>query len=153
MESLALLSKVRNALRMLENGECGFDSIQREAAMRTLDYFMSGNSHFNEISARGCIAQMYYYRTDTEKAFAPYFSYDEVKNEYEKVAHLIPDYNQWDFAVTMNLVYSNHIDLVRKWSRSEDSVIHKITDLSVSFLCDEDTNHPTDKIFWYMTAG
>ena len=83
----------------------------------------------------------------------PYFSYDEVKNEYEKVAHLIPDYNQWDFAVTMNLVYSNHIDLVRKWSRSEDSVIHKITDLSVSFLCDEDTNHPTDKIFWYMTAG
>lgn len=58
---------------MLENGECGFDSIQREAAMRTLDYFMSGNSHFNEISARGCIAQMYYYRTDTEKAFAPLF--------------------------------------------------------------------------------
>ena len=111
--------------------------------MRTLDYFMSGNSHFNEISARGCIAQMYYYRSDTEKAFAPYFSYEEVREEYEKVADAIPDYNLWDFAVTMNLVYSNHIE----------SVINKITDLSVSFLSDEDTNHPTDKIFWYVTAG
>ncbi len=138
---------------MLENGECGFDNIQRESAMRTLDYFMSGNSHFNEISARGCIAQMYYYRSDTEKAFAPYFSYEEVREEYEKVADAIPDYNLWDFAVTMNLVYSNHIELVRKWSRTEQSVINKITDLSVSFLSDEDTNHPTDKIFWYVTAG
>ena len=135
---------------MLENGECGFDNIQRESAMRTLDYFMSGNSHFTELSARGCIAQMYYYEGDTHKVFAPYFDYLEIKNEYEKVKDLIPDYNIWDYAVTMNLAYSNHIDVIKKWTKEHSKLIKRLSELSVSFLNDEDTNHPTDKIFWYM---
>lgn len=152
MESLALISKARNAVRMLENNECGFDDIQREAAMRTLDYYMTGNSHFTELSARGCIAQMYYYKNDTEKVFAPFIGYKEARGLYDKVKDTIPDYNFWDYAVTVNLAYSNHADLVKKWTKDKGKLAERMSELSVSFLCDEDTAHPTDKIFWYMNC-
>lgn len=150
MEYLKLLAKARNAVRMLENNECGLDKVQEEAAMRTLDYYMTGNSHFTELSARGCIAQMFYYCGDYEKAYAPFFEYEELKKEYKNVKDVIPDYNVWDFAVTMNLIYSNHHESVKKWQKG--SLIKRISDLSVEFLNDEDTAHPDDKIWWYMNT-
>lgn len=153
VSSRLLVSEVANALRMLQNGECGLDAIQTENAYQYIQYLKSGISHFNEDMARGRIATMYYYEDDTHRVYAPFFTYNEVKNEYEKVADMIPDYNVWDFAVTMNLAYSNHYDLVKKWSKNRESVTKKISDLSVSFLNDEDTNHPTDKIFWYTCGG
>ena len=59
MKYLKLLAKARNAVRMLENNECGLDKVQEEAAMRTLDYYMAGNSHFTELSAinTSCISE------------------------------------------------------------------------------------------------
>lgn len=150
MDSLKLLAKARNAVRMLENNECGFSKEQEEAAMRTLDYYMTGNTHFTEISARGCIAQMYYYKTDTEKEFAPFFDYQAVKNIYKEYSYLVPDYNVWDFAVTMNLIYSKHISIIKKWSKNKDILNKRIAELAISFLTDDNTTHPTDKIWWYM---
>ena len=47
--------------------------------MRTFDYYMTGNSHFTELSARGCIAQMFYFKDDYNKAYAPFFEYEEIK--------------------------------------------------------------------------
>ena len=150
MDSLRLLAKARNAVRMLENNECGLDKIQSEAAMRTLDYWMNGNTHFTELSARGCIAQMYYYIDDTRKRFGPFLDFEEVKGDFEKVRMEIPDYNVWDFAVTMNLVYSNHHEVIEKWTRKKENVVKRVSKLAVSFLNDEDSAHPSDKIFWYM---
>lgn len=137
---------------MLENDECGFDNIQREAAMRTLDYYMSGNTHFTELSARGCIAQMYYYVDDTHKAFAPFVDYDEMKAMYGDVKDDIMDYNMWDFAVTVNLVYSNHHDTLKAWSKNHERMMKKVSQLAVGFLNDEDSAHHSDKIFWYMNT-
>lgn len=148
-----LASEVSNALRMLQNGECGLDAIQTENAYQYIQYLKNGVSHFDEYMARCRIATMYYYKDDSHRVFAPFFDYEEVKEEYKKVCDQIPDYNLWDFAVTMNLIYSNHHDLVKKWSKNKESVIKKMSELSVSFLNDEDTNHPTDKIFWYVCGG
>lgn len=153
MDSLELLAKARNAVRMLENNECGFDKAQSEAAMRTLDYWMNGNTHFTEISARGCIAQMYYYESDTKKSFGPFIAYEEVKEIYDEVKDEIPDYNMWDFAVTLNLMYSDHAEVVKKWTKGNDKLEKRMVELAVSWLNDEDTNHLTDKIWWYMNCG
>ena len=150
MEYLKLLAKARNAVRMLENNECGLDKVQEEAAMRILDYYMTGNSHFTEFSARGCIAQMFYFKNDYNKAYAPFFEYEEIKKEYKKVMDDIPNYNVWDFAVTMNLIYSNHHDSVEKWQKGK--LVKRISCLAVEFLNDEDTAHPDDKIWWYMNT-
>lgn len=135
---------------MLENNECGLDKVQEEAAMRTLDYYMTGNSHFTELSARGCIAQMFYFKDDYNKAYDPFFEYEEIKEEYKNVMNDIPDYNVWDFAVTMNLIYSNHHDSVEKWQKVK--LVKRISCLAVEFLNDEDTAHPDDKIWWYMNT-
>ena len=150
MELSKLLAKARNAVRMLENNECGLDKIQEEAAMRTLDYYMTGNSHFTELSARGCIAQMYYFKSDFEKEYAPFFEYEKIKEEYDKIKEDIPDYNAWDFAVTMNLIYSNHHGSIEKWKSG--TVISRISKMAIEFLNDEDSLHPDDKIWWYMNT-
>lgn len=124
MDSLnLLLSEVRNALRMLEEGECGMSKEQEENAYRAIQYYKNGVSHFDESTARGCIAQMYYYDSDTHRSYAPFVSYEDVKNEYVRVGKEIPDYNLWDFAVTINLMYSNHIELVRKWTKDKGSLM------------------------------
>ncbi len=138
---------------MLENGECGLDAIQTENAFRYIQYLKDGDGHFNEYTARACIANMYYYVDDTHRRYAPFYDYEKVKAEYAKVEDQIPDYNVWDFAVTVNKMYSDHIQLIKKWSKNEESVDKKISELSVSFLADEDTNHPTDKIFWFACGG
>lgn len=135
---------------MLENNECGLDKVQEEAAMRTLDYYMTGNSHFTELSARGCIDQMFYFKDDYNKAYAPFLEYEEIKKEYKNVMDDIPNYNVWDFAVTMNLIYSNHHDSVEKWQKGK--LVKRISCLAVEFLNDEDTAHPDDKIWWYMNT-
>lgn len=41
-------------------------------------------------------------------------------------------------------------EIGEKWTKDKGSLIGRIIGLSVSFLKDEDTVHPTDKIFWYM---
>lgn len=153
MVSLRLLSKARNAVRMLEQNECGLDEIQTEAAMRELEYYMTGVSHFNELSARGCIAKMYYYDTDTTKAFAPFIDYNSVKNDYEEIRDEIPDYNLWDFSVTLNLMYSDHAEVVKQWTKGSDKLEKRMVELAVSWLNDEDSSHPTDKIWWYMSCS
>ena len=41
-------------------------------------------------------------------------------------------------------------EIGEKWTKDKGSLIGMISGLSVSFLKDENTVHPTDKIFWYM---
>lgn len=101
---------------------------------------------------RACIANIYYFDDDVHKKYAPYFGFDELKEDYERLSWNIPDYNFWDFAVTMNKMYADHIDVVGKWSKNKDTTRKRISELAISFLCDESTNHPTDKIWWYMNS-
>ena len=80
MDSLnLLLSEVRNALRMLEEGECGMSKEQEENAYRAIQYYKNGVSHFDELTARGCISQMYYYDSDTHRSYAPFVSYEDIE--------------------------------------------------------------------------
>lgn len=93
MDSLnLLLSEVRNALRMLEEGECGMSKEQEENAYRSIQYYKNGVSHFDELTARGCISQMYYYDSDTHRSYAPFVSYEAIEKEYRRVGKDIPDY-------------------------------------------------------------
>lgn len=113
---------------------------------------MERRHHFDEKLGRACIANIYYFKDDVTKEYAPFFDYKEMKEEYDKQAWMIPDYTMWDFTVTMNKMFAENIDVIGKWSRSKETLKKRISELSVSFLCDESTNHPTDKIWWYMNS-
>lgn len=147
------LSHVANAaFQMFQNGECGFSEEEERIVQRNLLYWMERRHHFDEKLGRACIAKIYYFKDDVTKEYAPFFDYMEVKEEYDKQAWMIPDYTMWDFAVTMNKMFAENIDVIGKWSRSKETLKKRISELSVSFLCDESTNHPTDKIWWYMNS-
>lgn len=144
------LSRIaRTAVEMLEGGECGFTKEQEEQAYRTLCYWVDRKEHFDELSARASIAQMYYYTSDTERVFGAFIDYDTAKKEYEKVKDEIPDYNVWDFSVTINMMYKNYTDSVRKWTSGKEKLVDRMTELSVCFLSDEKTD---GKIWWYMNT-
>ena len=135
-----------------DNGECGFSEEEERIVQRNLLYWMERRHHFDEKLGRACIANIYYFKDDVTKEYAPFFGYEEMKEEYDKQAWMIPDYTMWDFAVTMNKMFAENIDVIGKWSRSKETLKKRISELSVSFLCDESTNHPTDKIWWYMNS-
>lgn len=147
------LSHVANAaFQMFQNGECGFSEEEERIVQRNLLYWMERRHHFDEKLGRACISNIYYFKDDVTKEYAPFFGYEEMKEEYDKQAWMIPDYTMWDFAVTMNKMFAENIDVIGKWSRSKETLKKRISELSVSFLCDESTNHPTDKIWWYMNS-
>ena len=147
------LSHVANAaFQMFQNGECGFSEEEERIVQRNLLYWMERRHNFDAKLGRACIANIYYFKDDVTKEYAPFFGYEEMKEEYDKQAWMIPDYTMWDFAVTMNKMFAENIDVIGKWSRSKETLKKRISELSVSFLCDESTNHPTDKIWWYMNS-
>ena len=129
------------------------DPPRLEEALHRMLYLLQADRHFTEDTARPAIARMYFFTSDTEKCYAPFFPYDELRQAYVKMRPTIPDdYNFWDFAVTVNLMYSNHIDTLRFWFRDRSKLLQKSCQLALSFLLDEDTAHPTDKIWWYVNA-
>lgn len=95
---------------------------------------------------------MYYYEDDTKKVYGPFIDFEEVKRDFEEIRTEIPDYNVWDFAVTLNMIYSDHMAVMKKWTKGEKRLEKRMVKLAISWLNDEDTNHPTDKIFWYMNS-
>lgn len=150
--SRLLVSEVRSALDLLERGECGLSPHEAERAFRTIQYYKEGRSHFDELTARSCIAQIFYYVDDSTKVFAPYFDFARVKELYAKVAADILDYNFWDFAVTLNLSYAKHHDLIKKWTRGQEKLEERLCQLSVKFLNDDLPLHPEGKIWWYING-
>ena len=116
-------------------------------------YLLDSDHHFNEDNARATIARMYYFVDDTHKCYAPFFPYEDIRAAYDKMYLSLPDdYNFWDFCVTVNLMYSNHIGTLRSWFHDRSRLLQKSCELARSFLLDEDTDHPTDKIWWYVNS-
>ena len=58
----------------------------------------------------------------------------------------------WDFAVTLNLAYAKHHDIIRKWTRGRAKLEERLCQLSVKFLTDDLSLHPDGKIWWYMNG-
>ncbi len=142
-----------SAASRLRNNSCGMTDQEMEVALHKMLYLLDSDHHFNEDNARAAIARMYYFIDDTHKCYAPFFSYEEIKAAYDKMQPTLPDdYNFWDFCVTVNLMYSNHIETLRTWFRDRSRLLQKSCELARSFLLDEDSDHPTDKIWWYVNS-
>lgn len=147
-----LADVMSDAADRLRRNECGMTDVQMERALSHMLYVLSGERHYDESTAREAMSQMYYFSSETKKEYAPFISVEDTKEMYEEVRTLIPDYTLWDFVVTANLVYSNHIGVLKAARRSPQNVRKRVISLSLSFLLDEDTKHPTDKIWWYMNS-
>lgn len=98
--------------------------------------------HFNQEFAKWQMEQMYYTDKDGNKHYAPYWSEEAMKQEYEKHKAKIenPVYNMYDYMVVMNMIKSDYCNLLHKWfpTATNEEMLCKINELTVNWLNDKD---------------
>lgn len=111
-------------------------------------YESTQGKHFDEEFAKEQISKMYY-EENGRKHFGPYW--DDVTSLYtQNKRKLIYPYNKWDFEVTLNMICSDMLLLLKEWFPEADDreLEHKMVELAINWLNDED--YPECKIWCYF---
>ncbi len=111
-------------------------------------YESTQGKHFNEEFAKEQVSKMYY-EENGHKHYGPF--YDDVSVPYsQNKRKLIYPYTKWDFEVTLNMIKSDMINLLKEWfpDATEEELDSKIIDLAVNWLNDED--YGESKIWCYF---
>lgn len=71
---------------------------------------------------------------------------------YESIRSDIKNYNQWDFYVTVQMIYSDNYTLLHKWFNniSDEELCEKVYQMSINWLDDEDNPFGSKKIWRYF---
>ena len=111
------------------------------------------NGHYNEEFAMRAVEEMYYTDEMGNAHYAPYWTIAVVKEWYESVKAEIPNYNLYDFYVTINMIASDNHNLLVKWFPSDTAEDRekKYVALAVNWLKDEDW-HEHNKIWHYLNS-
>lgn len=97
--------------------------------------------HYNENFAEWRIKQMYYKDKSGNVHRAPHWSKEEHRAAYEAVKAKLPaSYNMYDFAVTLEMLWSDDICLFRMWwpEAPEAQLEGKVVEAAVNYLNDAD---------------
>lgn len=115
-------------------------------------YGVVGNGHFNDFFAEAQIKKMVFEDDNDVEHRAPYFTMGKAQEIYETVKNEIKPYNQWDFAVVLNMIYSDNYNLMKKWfpEDSEEQLMDKMVDLAVNWLRDDDNPYGHCKAWGYF---
>ena len=126
---------------------------QREA-IKTKVYYSSFGGHFNRDFADAAISKFYYVDLNGVKHEAPYWTESEVKEVYETVKKKIPDYNFYDFEVTLNMVKSDNCNKLKSWfpEASKEELLEKLVEEAVNYLDDADNPFGTEKVWKYLNS-
>ena len=98
--------------------ESSMDKASKHKLLRALYGKMSGG-HYDKDYAMMDTSKMYYRDAEGERHAAPYWEVEDVRAVYDDVKDEIPDYNFWDFFVTINMVKSNLCSLLEAWFPGE----------------------------------
>lgn len=132
--------------------EANMDDEAKKSLMREVLGAMS-DGHYSEESAMADIETMYYKDATGKIHYAPLWTKEAVEDLFEKHKSEIPDYNKWDFFVTMNMLGTDNWCMLKKWFPNDDdtNTSLKIADMAVTWLKDEDWPTKT-KIWDYISA-
>lgn len=109
------------------------------------------DGHYDEYFADEQVANMYYIY-DNVKHTGPFIIKDKVLQAYNNIRSKMANYNQWDFYVTVQMIYSDYYVLLHKWFEniSDEELQDKVYDLAVNWLDDEDNPFGNKKIWCYF---
>lgn len=114
---------------------------------------MCGN-HYNEDFAIWEIEQMYFKDKKGEVHHAPHWNKEQYKKTYDANKSRLKNssYNVWDFAVTLEMIYSDNICMYKEWweNASDAQLEEKVADAVVNYLNDDDD---TDGKIWCRFNG
>lgn len=127
---------------------------EKNALIRKVYGIMSGK-HYNEDFAREDIAKMYYKDDDGEKHYAPYWPDAALRSLYNEHKDEIPDYNCWDWMVTMSMIKSDNCGVLSEWFPDDDDDMRneRIVRLALNWLQDEDNPFGASKIWCYFNSS
>jgi len=127
---------------------------KQKDVLKTKVYYGTNGGHFNRDFADKVIAKFYYIDTTGVKHQAPYWTEPEVKLIYDKVKGNIPNYNFYDFEVTLNMVKSDNCNKLKKWfpQASNEELLDKLVEEAVNYLDDADNPYGNEKIWKYLNS-
>lgn len=98
--------------------------------------------HFNEEFAKWQIEQMYFKDMNGEVHYAPNWSAQQYRNSFEMHKHKIRNkmYNCWDWAVAVEMEYTDNHCMLKRWfpDATEEDIKAKAMEMAVNFLNDDD---------------
>lgn len=98
--------------------------------------------HYNEEMAMARIEQMYYKDSSGNVHRAPNWTREQYRASYEHYRGKIKDssYTCWDWAVAIEMKYTDNACLLRRWfpSATEDELKGKAVEMALVFLNDDD---------------
>ena len=107
--------------------------------------------HYNEPFADDQVSKMYYEK-DGSKYTGPFLNKNLVLDKYKEIRGVIPEYNEWDYYVTVQMIYSDNYNLIHEWfpNISEDEFNQKIYQLATNWLNDKDNPFGNSKTWCYF---
>lgn len=110
--------------------------------------------HYNEEFAMWQIENMHFKDKKGEVHHAPHWTKSEYKSAYESMKSKLrnSNYNMWDFAVTIEMIYSDDYCLYKEWwpDASQEVIESKVVDAAINYLNDDDD---TDGKIWKRFNG
>lgn len=98
--------------------------------------------HFNEMFAEWQIEQMRYKDRNGMAHKAPHWTKEQRHLAYESIKSKLknPNYNVWDFGVTLEMMYSDNICLLKEWfpNATEQELETKVVESALNYLNDDD---------------
>ena len=127
---------------------------KQKDVIKTKVYYSTFGGHFNRDFADDAISKFYYVDLNGIKHQAPYWTEDEVVEIYENIKREIPDYNFYDFEVTLNMVKSDNCNKLKSWfpDNTQSELLDKLIDEAVNYLDDVDNPYGTEKIWKYLNS-
>ena len=127
---------------------------KQKEVLRTKVYYSTNGGHFNRDFADAAIQKFYYVDGNGNKHQAPYWTESEVRNVYNAIRNSIPNYNYYDFEVTLNMVKSDNCNKLKKWfpQATEGELTEKLVEEAINYLDDADNPYGTEKIWKYLNS-
>ena len=110
--------------------------------------------HYNEKFAMWQIEQMHYKDKKGMVHYAPHWTKEQYHNAYDAIKSKLKNnnYNMWDVAVTLEMLYSDNICMYREWwtNATEEQLDEKVVEATINYLNDDDD---TDGKIWKRFNG
>lgn len=148
-------NKMWNSTKLLSDTICTNCNMSENDYWRLLKkyYSIMAGEHFNKDFAEWQVSQMWYKDKEGKEHRGAHWTLDQTNEVYEKVKSKLPsDYNNYDFYVTANMIYSDNICMYKTWwaDASNDVLDGKVIDATINWLSDSDAEK--GKIWRYFNC-
>lgn len=147
--------KMWESTKLLSDAICEKCNITEDEYWHLLKeyYCILAGHHYNENFAEWQIKQMYFIDKNGKRHDSPHWTMEQKIEVYKSIKPKLKyDYNEYDFAVTLEMEFSDNYCMLKEWfpNATEEEMTNKVVDMAINYLNDEDNS--SGKIFRYFMS-